>query len=148
MLSKISERFRTRSRSRRVRGYGRVATRAGDKASAIHDRRRVHRLFKRLKRKWDSCRRARTEVHRQRNASLSQLYPGVQRGLRNGGYPYAFNTHGSGPSAKVATWPTESEGQGGGCEEETFKGSRKEVVSWIKGYASKRRCPTTIRLLP
>jgi len=145
MHRKGNERFHNSRRSRGLRRHGRMASESGHKVTKVHHRGRVHRILRRLTWRWASYRRACAEVCGQRDASFSQLYPGVQRGFRSGGYPYLKNTSGFGSTTEMATWTPESEGEDWSCEEETFKGSREEVVSWIKGYASKRGRPVNFR---
>jgi len=136
-----------RSRSRSLRGYGYIRTYKRFVPEEVYERRRVRRSHRELKGEWLRSDRARTEICGERDASFTQLHPGLQYGVRSGGSQsdgYCGGPRSPSEMARLDSW---SEGSSWTTEEEVFKGTREEVVSWIKGYAGNGGCSTDFRLL-
>lgn len=112
----------------------------GHFSKEVHYRRRVHRLRKESQRRRLSGCRTCPEVHWERDESLAQLHARIQRRVRNRciGSPGDFSE--PRPSTEVAEGHPESVGETWSSEEEVFKGTREEVVSWIKSYVSDSGC--------
>jgi len=132
-----NERFRARRRPRCFRGYRYMVSKdRGYKTEEIYGRGRVRGDDVSAERCGVCGNRARPEVHRERDASLSQLHPRLQHRVRGGGYKVPWDLCGLNSAPEMAKTLGWTEGDSWSEEEETFKGSREEVISWIKTYSS------------
>lgn len=136
-------------RPRRFWRHGSLSRRRG-LSEKVHYRRRIHRLRKELakERAKQSRSRGRTEVHWESNDGFTQLHPRVQRGFRDWSHKVFTYTGGPRSPSEMARWDSWTEGEEWGSEEETFKGTREDVVSWIESYSSYSGRPADTRLPP
>ena len=126
--------FCSRCRSRRLRRYGSLARRRGN-VKKVHYRGRIRRLRKEHARRRRSRCGTRTQIHWESNDGFSQLYPGVQRGFRSWNDKVSQYSGVSRSPSEMARWDSWTEGSDWYEEEETFKGTRDQTISWIKSYA-------------
>ncbi len=136
-------------RPRSVGRHGSLSRRRGA-LKEIYYRRRIRHLRKKLAKERSKTRRSggRPKICWESNDGFSQLYPRVQRGFRDWGVEITVDTGGSHTTSEMAKWYSWSEGAQGSSEEESFKGTREDVVSWIKSYPSNGRRLADPSLLP
>lgn len=105
-----------------------------DKVIKIYERERIRDLRKELKRSRRSGSGACSKVCGERDESEPQLHAGLQLRVRGGSDKERRDRSELNSPTEMAGTDSWTSGEAWTSEEESFKGTREEVISWIKSY--------------